>query len=63
MLETVLLFKSFSFEKTASETGCLSRTKVLEKKEKRYRTLHEVKKEVEEDALAVKQNKVLTNFF
>ena len=36
--------------------------KVLEKKEQRYRTLKEVKKQVEEDALAAKQNKVLTNF-
>ena len=36
--------------------------KVLEKKEKRYKTLLEVKKQVEEDALTAKQNKVLTNF-
>ena len=36
--------------------------KVFEKKEERYRTLQEVKKQVEEDALAAKQNKVLTNF-
>ena len=36
--------------------------KVLEKKEKRYRTLQEVKKHVEDDALATKQSKVLKNF-
>ena len=36
--------------------------KVLEKKEQRYRTLKEVKKQVEENALAAKQNKVLMDF-
>ena len=36
--------------------------KVLDKKDKRYRTLKEVRKQVEGNVLAAKQNKVLINF-